>query len=62
MINSRFTLAALFMVATTTVFTADVPPGTKLAARQEIVLHIKDEPASLDPAKAVVLDDNNSVR
>ncbi|WP_261643529.1 peptide ABC transporter substrate-binding protein [Erwinia mallotivora] len=62
MINSRFTLAALFMVATTTVFAADVPPGTKLAARQEIVRHIKDEPASLDPAKAVGLPEIPVIR
>lgn len=30
-------------------------PGTALAAKQEIVRHIKDEPASLDPIKAVGL-------
>lgn len=34
---------------------ADVPPGTVLAEKQLLVLHIKDEPASLDPAKAVGL-------
>lgn len=34
---------------------AQVPPGTALAAKQEIVRHIKDEPASLDPIKAVGL-------
>ncbi|WP_145588475.1 peptide ABC transporter substrate-binding protein [Yersinia aldovae] len=34
---------------------ADVPAGTVLAKKQEIVRHIKDEPASLDPVKAVGL-------
>ena len=34
---------------------ADVPPGTVLAEKQLLVRHIKDEPASLDPAKAVGL-------
>lgn len=34
---------------------ADVPAGTVLAEKQELVRHIKDEPASLDPMKAVGL-------
>ncbi|TGD14159.1 hypothetical protein C9F10_28405, partial [Salmonella enterica subsp. enterica serovar Poona] len=36
-------------------YAADVPGGTVLAEKQELVRHIKDEPASLDPAKAVGL-------
>ncbi len=41
---------------------AQVPPGTALAAKQEIVRHIKDEPASLDPIKAVGLPERSSWR
>ncbi|MFT0668841.1 oligopeptide ABC transporter substrate-binding protein OppA, partial [Enterobacter hormaechei subsp. xiangfangensis] len=36
-------------------YAAEVPEGTVLAQKQELVRHIKDEPASLDPAKAVGL-------
>lgn len=41
---------------------ADVPAGTKLAADQTLVRHIKDEPASLDPAKAVGLPEIQVIR
>ncbi|MFP2504894.1 ABC transporter substrate-binding protein [Enterobacteriaceae bacterium RIT711] len=41
---------------------ADVPTGTKLAADQTLVRHIKDEPASLDPAKAVGLPEIQVIR
>lgn len=41
---------------------ADVPPGTQLAAKQELVRHIKDEPATLDPAKAVGLPEIQVIR
>ncbi len=41
---------------------AEVPPGTVLAEKQEIVRHIKDEPASLDPMKAVGLIEAQVVR
>lgn len=41
---------------------ADVPPGTALAAQQVLVRHIKDEPASLDPAKAVGLPEIQVIR
>jgi len=41
---------------------ADVPAGTQLAARQEIVRHIKDEPASLDPTKVIGLPEAQVVR
>ncbi|WKV50670.1 peptide ABC transporter substrate-binding protein [Dickeya fangzhongdai] len=41
---------------------AQVPPGAVLADRQEIVRHIKDEPASLDPIKAVGLPEIQVIR
>ncbi|WJV64745.1 peptide ABC transporter substrate-binding protein [Pectobacteriaceae bacterium CE70] len=41
---------------------AQVPPGTILAEKQEIVRHIKDEPASLDPIKAVGLPEAQVIR
>ncbi len=41
---------------------ADVPPGTRLAAQQTLVRHIKDEPATLDPAKAVGLPEIQVMR
>lgn len=41
---------------------ADVPAGTVLAKQQELVRHIKDEPASLDPAKAVGLPEIEVIR
>lgn len=41
---------------------ADVPPGTVLAEKQVLVRHIKDEPASLDPAKAVGLPEIQVIR
>jgi len=43
-------------------FAADVPAGTKLAAQQTLVRHIKDEPATLDPAKAVGLPEIQVIR
>ena len=43
-------------------FAADVPQGTALAQKQELVRHIKDEPASLDPAKAVGLPEIQVIR
>ena len=47
--------AALVGTALGAANAADVPAGTLLAEKQEIVRHIKDEPASLDPMKAVGL-------
>lgn len=41
---------------------ADIPVGTVLAEKQELVRHIKDEPASLDPMKAVGLIEAQVVR
>lgn len=58
----RFTLAVLSLAVSASLYAADVPPGTQLAARQEIVRHIKDEPASLDPAKAVGLPEIQVIR
>lgn len=51
-------IASLFSNA----WAADVPAGTKLAADQTLVRHIKDEPASLDPAKAVGLPEIQVIR
>ncbi|WP_226376241.1 peptide ABC transporter substrate-binding protein [Pantoea stewartii] len=57
------TLTALSLLsATLPVFAAEVPAGAQLAAKQEIVRHIKDEPASLDPAKAVGLPEIQVMR
>lgn len=44
------------------IWAADVPSGTVLAEKQELVRHIKDEPASLDPAKAVGLPEIQVIR
>ncbi|HKM98396.1 MAG TPA: ABC transporter substrate-binding protein [Buttiauxella sp.] len=52
------TLACSFSQA----WAADVPAGTKLASDQNLVRHIKDEPASLDPAKAVGLPEIQVIR
>lgn len=43
-------------------YAANVPQGTVLAQKQELVRHIKDEPASLDPAKAVGLPEIQVIR
>ena len=45
-----------------TSWAADVPAGTKLASDQNLVRHIKDEPASLDPVKAVGLPEIQVIR
>ncbi|MCV9877584.1 peptide ABC transporter substrate-binding protein [Brenneria sp. KBI 447] len=54
--------AALFAILTGSVGAAQVPPGTVLAEKQEVVRHIKDEPASLDPIKAVGLPEAQVAR
>lgn len=57
------TLRALLTAsAFTPAFAAEVPAGAQLAAKQEIVRHIKDEPASLDPVKAVGLPEIQVIR
>ncbi|MDF7658275.1 peptide ABC transporter substrate-binding protein [Erwiniaceae bacterium L1_54_6] len=62
-ITFRKTLAALMVIgAISPVFAAKVPPGAQLATTQEIVRHIKDEPASLDPMKAVGLPEIQVMR
>lgn len=59
----RVTLCALLIAsAVAPAFAAEVPPGAQLAAKQEIVRHIKDEPASLDPVKAVGLPEIQVIR
>ncbi|MFC3395461.1 peptide ABC transporter substrate-binding protein [Brenneria rubrifaciens] len=54
--------AVLFTILTGNAGAAQVPPGTVLAGKQEIVRHIKDEPASLDPIKAVGLPEAQIAR
>ena len=62
-ITLRFSCCALALTALLQpAWAADVPPGTPLAERQEIVRHIKDEPASLDPAKIVGLPEIQVIR
>ena len=55
-------LTTLILSVSAAVQAADVPSGTHLAASQEIVRHIKDEPVSLDPAKAVGLPEIPVIR
>ncbi len=64
MINRfRFVPVALLIAsACPAAFAATVPAGTQLAEKQEIVRHIKDEPASLDPVKAVGLPEIPVIR
>ncbi|WP_342753580.1 peptide ABC transporter substrate-binding protein [Pantoea sp. MBD-2R] len=58
----QLSLALLAMAASGALYAAEVPPGADLAAVQQIVRHIKDEPASLDPAKAVGLPEIQVIR
>lgn len=52
----RMTLAAISLSSVITpAIAANPPAGAQLAEQQQIVRHIKDEPASLDPLKAVGL-------
>lgn len=61
-IRYRLSLPLLALAVSGTLYAADVPPGTDLASVQQIVRHIKDEPASLDPAKAVGLPEIQVIR
>lgn len=61
-IRYRLSLPSLALAVSGTLYAADVPPGTDLASVQQIVRHIKDEPASLDPAKAVGLPEIQVIR
>lgn len=56
------TCCALLVSSFSLAYAADVPGGTVLADKQELVRHIKDEPASLDPAKAVGLPEIQVIR
>ncbi len=57
------TCGALWLASVSSLaWAADVPPGTVLAEKQVLVRHIKDEPASLDPAKAVGLPEIQVIR
>jgi oligopeptide transport system substrate-binding protein len=59
----RNTLIAVVIAgAISPVFAANVPSGAQLASTQEIVRHIKDEPASMDPMKAVGLPEIQVMR
>ena len=55
-------IAALLSGLSSAAIAADVPAGTVLAKQQDLVRHIKDEPASLDPAKAVGLPEIQVIR
>lgn len=56
------TCCALLVSSFSLAYAADVPDGMVLAEKQELVRHIKDEPASLDPAKAVGLPEIQVIR
>lgn len=59
----RITCCALMLsCAFSDTWAADIPAGTLLAQTQELVRHIKDEPASLDPMKAVGLPEIQVIR
>lgn len=59
----RMTLAAISLSSILTPAIAANPPvGAQLAEQQQIVRHIKDEPASLDPLKAVGLPEIQVIR
>lgn len=59
----RMTLAAISLSSIITpAIAANPPAGAELAEQQQIVRHIKDEPASLDPLKAVGLPEIQVIR
>jgi len=59
----RMTLAAISLSSILTpAIAANPPAGAQLAEQQQIVRHIKDEPASLDPLKAVGLPEIQVIR
>jgi len=59
----RMTLAAISLSSVMIpAFAANPPAGALLAEQQQIVRHIKDEPASLDPLKAVGLPEIQVIR
>ena len=59
----RMTMAAISLSSVITpAIAANPPAGAQLAEQQQIVRHIKDEPASLDPLKAVGLPEIQVIR
>lgn len=52
-----FTFSSLFCATA-----AEIPAGTQLAKEQSVYRHLKDEPASLDPIKAVGLTEAQILR
>lgn len=59
----RMTLVAICLSSILTpAIAANPPAGAQLAEQQQIVRHIKDEPASLDPLKAVGLPEIQVIR
>ncbi len=54
--------AGLMALSLGTAMATQVPAGTQLADKQEIVRHIKDEPASLDPIKVIGLPEAQVAR
>jgi len=63
--KQTFRSATLALVMSTLLFpavAAEIPAGAQLASQQTIVRHIKDEPASLDPMKAVGLPEIQVMR
>jgi len=59
----HMTLAAISLSSVITpAIAANPPAGAQLAEQQQIVRHIKDEPASLDPLKAVGLPEIQVIR
>ncbi|NHB91722.1 peptide ABC transporter substrate-binding protein [Photorhabdus cinerea] len=59
---TAYTLLISGSLLTVSAFAAEVPPGTQLNDRQELVRHLKDEPASLDPINAVGLTEAQILR
>lgn len=50
------------LLVVTPSYSANIPAGTILAEKQEVIRHLKDEPASLDPIKSVGLTEAQVMR
>ncbi|WJW83316.1 peptide ABC transporter substrate-binding protein [Moellerella wisconsensis] len=50
------------LLVVTPSYAANIPAGTILAEKQEVIRHLKDEPASLDPIKSVGLTEAQVMR
>ncbi|WP_371328487.1 ABC transporter substrate-binding protein [Pantoea sp. 1.19] len=59
--SPRMALATLLLSLSPTLFAAEVPPGTRLAAQQEIVRGNGAEPSTLDPQKVETNDASNII-